>query len=94
MPPLKAVWGRLAETTFWAVNSEMYHSVWPIPPLTMVITTFDWQIMSSQPQVENLVKRFVWAQLDRHHKRLYYVYSEVNISTDFYRFTFPTVQSR
>ncbi|XP_028401360.1 gamma-secretase-activating protein-like [Dendronephthya gigantea] len=33
-------------------------------------------IMSSQPQVENLVKRFVWAQFERHRKRLYYVYSE------------------
>ncbi|CAB4006797.1 Hypothetical predicted protein, partial [Paramuricea clavata] len=33
-------------------------------------------IMSSQPQVENLVKRFVWAQFDRLNKRLYYVYFE------------------
>jgi hypothetical protein len=39
----------------------------------------NWQIMSSQPQVENLVKRFVWAQFDRHNKCLYYVYYEVKI---------------
>ena len=38
------------------------------------------QVMSNQPEVENVVKRFVWAQYDRHSKRLYYVYSEVNCS--------------
>ena len=41
---------------------------------------FTLQIMSSQPKVENLVKGFVWAQLDQYNKRLYYVYSEVNPS--------------
>ena len=33
--------------------------------------------MSGQPKVENLVKGFVWAQLDQVNKRLYYVYPTV-----------------
>lgn len=43
----------------------------------------DGMIMSGQPKVENLVKGFVWAQLDQVNKRLYYVYPTVESTNNF-----------
>ncbi|XP_046854213.1 gamma-secretase-activating protein-like isoform X1 [Xenia sp. Carnegie-2017] len=49
-------------------------------------------LISGNPQVEHLVKKFVWSQFDRSEKRLHYVYSESDDENSLDGLVFSTLQ--